>query len=123
SVVSGVKAMLPALRERMPPGVTITPLNDQSAFVRASITDVFSEMLMAATLAGMAVLLFVGSWRSTLIVATSIPLSILASIFTLSVVGQTINVMTLGGLALAVGILVDDATVMIENINAHLEHD
>jgi CzcA family heavy metal efflux pump len=122
SVVSGVKAMLPQLRERLPPGVTITPLNDQSSFVLDSIFDVGVEMVMAACLAGMAVLLFVGSWRSTLIVATSIPLSILTSIFMLSILGQTINVMTLGGLALAVGVLVDDATVMIENINAHLEH-
>ncbi len=87
----------------------------------AAIGDVVQEMLTAAVLAGLAVLLFVGSWRSTLIVAISIPLSILSSIIALSVVGQTINVMTLGGLALAVGILVDDATVMIENINTHLE--
>jgi len=123
SVVSGVKAMLPALRDRLPPGVTITPLNDQSSFVIDSIFDVGVEMVMAAVLAGTAVLLFIGSWRSTLIVATSIPLSILSSIFMLSVLGQTINVMTLGGLALAVGVLVDDATVMIENINAHLEHE
>ena len=121
SVVSGVKAMLPQLRTRLPPGVTITPLNDQSSFVIASVMDVGVEMLIAAVLAGTTVLLFVGSWRSTLIVATSIPLSILSSLFMLSVFGQTINVMTLGGLALAVGVLVDDATVMIENINAHLE--
>ena len=89
--------------------------------MRASISDVVQEMVTAAVLAGIAVLLFVGSWRSTLIVAASIPLSILSSIIALSVVGQDINVMTLGGLALAVGILVDDATVMIENINTHLE--
>jgi multidrug efflux pump subunit AcrB len=101
--------------------VTITPLNDASTFVRASIEDVVQEMVTAACLAGVAVLLFVGSWRSTLIVATSIPLSILSSILVLSWLGQTINIMTLGGLALAVGILVDDATVMIENINTHLE--
>lgn len=122
TVVSGVKAMLPALRNRLPPGITITPLNDQSSFVIASVMDVGVEMLIAAALAGTTVLLFVGSWRSTLIVASSIPLSILSSLFFLSVFGQTINVMTLGGLALAVGVLVDDATVMIENINAHLEH-
>ena len=121
SVVSGVKAMLPQIEKTLPPGVTITPLNDQSGFVIASIVDVVQEMLTAAVLAGLAVLLFVGSWRSTLIVATSIPLSILSSIICLSAVGQTINIMTLGGLALAVGILVDDATVMIENINTHLE--
>jgi multidrug efflux pump subunit AcrB len=122
AVVSGVRAMLPALLKTLPPGITITPLNDASSFVRASVGDVVQEMVIAAFLAGMAVLLFVGSWRSTLIVATSIPLSILSSILMLSWLGQTINVMTLGGLALAVGILVDDATVMIENINTHLEH-
>ena len=120
-VVSGVRAMLPQLLKTLPPGVTITPLNDASTFVRASIADVVQEMVTAACLAGITVLLFVGSWRSTLIVATSIPLSILSSILVLSWLGQTINVMTLGGLALAVGILVDDATVMIENINTHLE--
>jgi multidrug efflux pump subunit AcrB len=120
-VVSGIKAKLPELLKTLPPGVTITPLNDASIFVRASVEDVVQEMVTAAFLAGIAVLLFVGSWRSTLIVATSIPLSILSSILMLSWLGQTINVMTLGGLALAVGILVDDATVMIENINTHLE--
>ncbi len=105
----------------MPAGVTITPINDQSGFVRDSVVDVVREMVTAAFLTGMMVLLFLGSWRSTLIVATSIPLCILTSIMVLSWLGQTINVMTLGGLALAVGILVDDATVMIENIAAHLE--
>jgi len=122
AVVSGVRAKLPELLKTLPPGITITPLNDASSFVRASIDDVVQEMVTAAFLAGITVLLFVGSWRSTLIVATSIPLSILSSILMLSWLGQTINVMTLGGLALAVGILVDDATVMIENINTHLEH-
>ncbi len=121
AVVAGIKAKLPGLLRTLPAGVSITPLNDQSAFVKESIKDVVQEMVTAAVLAGLAVLIFIGSWRSTLIVATSIPLSILSSIFVLSVVGQDINVMTLGGLALAVGILVDDATVMIENINAHLE--
>jgi multidrug efflux pump subunit AcrB len=121
AVVSGVRAKLPSLLKTLPAGVTITPLNDASTFVRTSIEDVVQEMVTAACLAGIAVLLFVGSWRSTLIVATSIPLSILSSILALSWLGQTINVMTLGGLALAVGILVDDATVMIENINTHLE--
>ncbi|HUB44968.1 MAG TPA: efflux RND transporter permease subunit [Acetobacteraceae bacterium] len=120
-IVAGVRAMLPKLLKTLPPGITITPLNDASKFVRASIADVVQEMVTAACLAGIAVLLFVGSWRSTLIVATSIPLSILSSILVLSWLGQDINVMTLGGLALAVGILVDDATVMIENINTHLE--
>jgi multidrug efflux pump subunit AcrB len=121
SVVKGVKAKIPEILKTLPPGVTITPINDASTFVRASVQDVVQEMVTAAFLAGLTVLLFVGSWRSTLIVATSIPLSILSSILVLSWLGQTINVMTLGGLALAVGILVDDATVMIENINAHLE--
>jgi multidrug efflux pump subunit AcrB len=120
-VVAGVRAKLPGLMKTLPPGITITPLNDASSFVRASIEDVVQEMATAAVLAGIAVLVFVGSWRSTLIVAVSIPLSILSSIIGLAATGQTINVMTLGGLALAVGILVDDATVMIENINTHLE--
>jgi multidrug efflux pump subunit AcrB len=121
AVVAGVRAKLPALLKTLPAGITIRPLNDASEFVRASIEDVVQEMLTAAVLAGLAVLIFVGSWRSTLIVAASIPLSILSSIIALAAVGQDINVMTLGGLALAVGILVDDATVMIENINSHLE--
>jgi multidrug efflux pump subunit AcrB len=121
AVVSGVLAKLPALEKTLPPGITITPLNNASTFVTESIEDVVQEMFTAAALAGLTVLIFVGSWRSTLIVATSIPLSILSSILALSWLGQTINVMTLGGLALAVGILVDDATVMIENINTHLE--
>ncbi len=121
SVVEGVRAKLPGILKMLPPGVTITPLDDASTFVRASIDDVVQEMLTAAVLAGIAVLVFVGSGRSTLIVAASIPLSILSSVIALSVVGQDINVMTLGGLALAVGILVDDTTVMIENINTHLE--
>ncbi len=120
-VVKGVKARIPLLLRTLPAGVSITPLNDASGFVRESIADVLQEMLTAACLTGLVVLLFLGSWRSTLIVATSIPLSILSSILVLSWFGQTINVMTLGGLALAVGILVDDATVMIENIDSHLE--
>ncbi|HZZ30706.1 MAG TPA: efflux RND transporter permease subunit [Phenylobacterium sp.] len=121
TVVQGVLAKLPGLLKTLPPGITITPLNNASTFVRASIYEVVQEMVTAAFLAGLTVLIFVGSWRSTLIVATSIPLSILSSILVLSWLGQTINIMTLGGLALAVGILVDDATVMIENINTHLE--
>ena len=120
-VVRGVKAKIPQIVATLPPGVSITPLNDASGFVRDSISDVAQEMATAACLTGLVVLLFLGSWRSTLIVATSIPLSILCSILALSWLGQTINVMTLGGLALAVGILVDDATVMIENIDTHLE--
>ncbi|HQT76565.1 MAG TPA: efflux RND transporter permease subunit [Rhodopila sp.] len=121
AVVAGIKKMLPGIERNLPPGVKITPLNDASKFVRASVEDVVREMATAAFLTGMMVLLFLGSWRSTLIVATSIPLCILVAILVLSWLGQTINVMTLGGLALAVGILVDDATVMIENIASHLE--
>jgi multidrug efflux pump subunit AcrB len=121
AVVAGVKAKIPQILQTLPAGVKITALNDASTFVRASVDEVVQEMVMAAVLTGLVVLLFLGSGRSTLIVATSIPLSILCSILALAWFGQTINVMTLGGLALAVGILVDDATVMIENIDAHLE--
>jgi multidrug efflux pump subunit AcrB len=120
AIVAGVKAKIPDLERTLPKGVKITALNDASTFVRASVEDVVQEMATAAVLTGLIVLLFLGSGRSTLIVATSIPLAILCSILGLSLVGETINVMTLGGLALAVGILVDDATVMIENIDAHL---
>ncbi len=121
AVVDGVKSMLPQLLKTLPAGVTITPLADASKFVRASVSDVVREIVTAAILTGLTVLLFLGSWRSTLIVATSIPLAILSSIMMLSAIGQTINVMTLGGLALAVGILVDHSIVMIENIETHLE--
>jgi multidrug efflux pump subunit AcrB len=120
AIVTGVKAKIPQIERTLPPGVKITVLNDASTFVRASIEDVVQEMVTAGVLTGLIVLMFLGSGRSTMIVATSIPLSILCSILGLSWAGQTINVMTLGGLALAVGILVDDATVMIENIDAHL---
>jgi multidrug efflux pump subunit AcrB len=120
AVVSGVKAKIPQILRTLPAGVSITTLNDASTFVRSSVAEVVQEMVMAALLTGLVVLLFLGSGRSTLIVAISIPLSILCSILALAWCGQTINVMTLGGLALAVGILVDDATVMIENIDAHL---
>ena len=119
-VVAGVKAKILQIERVLPPGVKITVLNDASTFVRASVKDVVQEMVTAGALTGLIVLLFLGSGRSTLIVATSIPLSILCSILALAWCGQTINIMTLGGLALAVGILVDDATVMIENIDAHL---
>ena len=121
AVVAGVKQKIPQIERLLPPGVKITVLNDASTFVSASVKDVVQEMLTAGILTGLIVLLFLGSGRATLIVATSIPLSILCSILALSWCGQTINIMTLGGLALAVGILVDDATVMIENIDAHLE--
>jgi multidrug efflux pump subunit AcrB len=121
SVVKGIKAALPGILRTLPPGVQIKTLNDASGFVSDSVREVVQEMITAAILTGLTVLLFLGSWRSTLIVATSIPLAILCSVLALSWLGQTINVMTLGGLALAVGILVDDATVMIENIDTHLE--
>jgi multidrug efflux pump subunit AcrB len=120
AVVTGVKAKIPQILRTLPAGVSITTLNDASTFVRSSVAEVVQEMVTAAVLTSLVVLLFLGSGRSTLIVAISIPLSILCSILALAWCGQTINVMTLGGLALAVGILVDDATVMIENIDAHL---
>jgi multidrug efflux pump subunit AcrB len=121
SVVDGIKKALPGVIRTLPAGVKITPLNDASGFVKDSVREVIQEMITAALLTGLTVLLFLGSWRSTIIVATSIPLAILTSVVVLHLTGQTINVMTLGGLALAVGILVDDATVMIENIDSHLE--
>lgn len=115
SVVNAVKGFLPGIRAAAPKGMTITPLFDQSVFVSGAITDVVREGLIAAGLTGLMILLFLGSWRSTLIVLVSIPLSILVSLTALAALGETINIMTLGGLALAVGILVDDATVAIEN--------
>jgi multidrug efflux pump subunit AcrB len=121
AVVAGVKAKIPQLQQTLPAGVKITIVSDASTFVSKSVQDVLQEMAIAAALTGLVVLVFLGSGRSTMIVATSIPLAILSSIAALAAFGQTINVMTLGGLALAVGILVDDATVMIENIDAHLE--
>jgi multidrug efflux pump subunit AcrB len=120
NVVSGIKAMLPQIAAGLPPELEILPLADQSLFVRASIDGVIREATIAACLTGLMILIFLGNWRSTIIIATSIPLSILTSILVLSALGQTINIMTLGGLALAVGILVDDATVEIENINRNL---
>ena len=115
-VVDGIKKAIPKIEQIAPPGTKIELLGDASVFVEDSIIDVLREMALASVLTGVVVLLFLGSWRATLIIATSIPLSILSAIICLHWVGQTINVMTLGGLALAVGILVDDATVMIENI-------
>ncbi len=120
-IIAAVKARLPAIRDTLPPGVDLRYVADQSGFVRSSVTAVVREGIIAAALTAMMILLFLGSWRSTLIITVSIPLAILVSITMLSVLGQTINVMTLGGLALAVGILVDDATVTIENINRHME--
>jgi len=121
SVVQGIKNLLPRVALTVPKDLKITPIGDQSVFVRSSIDGVIREGVIAATLTGLMILLFLGSWRSTLIIAVSIPLSILTSIIFLSLMGQTINIMTLGGLALAVGILVDDATVTIENIERYLE--
>lgn len=121
SVVSHVKALLPAIRAAAPAGVGITALFDQSVFVSAAIADVVREGCIAALLTGTMILMFLGSWRSTLIVLASIPLSILSSLAVLAALGQTINIMTLGGMALAVGVLVDDATVAIENTYRLLE--
>jgi CzcA family heavy metal efflux pump len=120
-VINAIKAKLPQVQNVVPVGLKIQPIGDQSVFVKASISGVIREATIAAALTGLMILLFLGSWRSTLIIFISIPLSILASIACLAALGETINIMTLGGLALAVGILVDDATVTIENINSHLE--
>jgi len=122
AVVQGVKDAIPAIEATMPRGFEIHLINDQSIFVKAAVSGVIREGVIAAALTSLMILLFLGSWRSTLIIATSIPLSILCSVAALSAIGQTLNIMTLGGLALAVGILVDDGTVTIENINWHLEH-
>jgi multidrug efflux pump subunit AcrB len=121
-IVSGVKNMLKVIKPSLPDELQIKPFADQSLFVRASIDGVIREGVIAAALTSLMILLFLGSWRSTLIVTTSIPLSILGAIGALSALGETLNIMTLGGLALAVGILVDEATVTIESINYHLEH-
>jgi multidrug efflux pump subunit AcrB len=121
SIISGVKGILPKLKQALPASLHIALLNDQSIFVKAAISGVVKEGVIAAALTSLMILLFLGSWRSTVIIATSIPLAVLSSIAALSAIGQTLNIMTLGGLALAVGILVDDATVTIENINWHLE--
>ncbi|UAK25954.1 efflux RND transporter permease subunit [Sphingomonas nostoxanthinifaciens] len=121
AIVDGVKATLPKLKETLPSDLNIQALSDQSLFVKAAVSGVVREGAIAATLTSLMILLFLGSWRSTVIIAASIPLAILAAVAALAVAGETLNVMTLGGLALAVGILVDDATVTIENINWHLE--
>jgi multidrug efflux pump subunit AcrB len=121
AIVAGVKSLLPRIEETLPSSLKIIPLADQSLFVKAAVSGVVREGVIAASLTSLMILLFLGSWRSTLIIAVSIPLAVLSSIAALSALGQTLNVMTLGGLALAVGILVDDATVTIENINYHLE--
>jgi multidrug efflux pump subunit AcrB len=122
SVVKGIRGLLPRVLQIVPPNLKLTPLSDQSVFVRAAVSGVIREAVIAAALTALMILLFLGSWRSTIIIAISIPLSILTSVIVLSLVGETINTMTLGGLALAVGILVDDATVTIENIERFLEN-
>jgi len=119
-IISAIKKLLPSVKTTLPPDLQIRLLGDQSVFVRGAISGVLREALIAACLTAAMILLFLGSWRSTLIIAISIPLSILTSIILLSSMGETINIMTLGGLALAVGILVDDATVTIENIHGFL---
>jgi len=119
-IIAGIKKLLPVVAASVPPELQIKPLADQSLFVRASINGVLKEATIAACLTGLMILIFLGNWRSTVIIAVSIPLSILTSIIVMSALGETINIMTLGGLALAVGILVDDATVEIENINRNL---
>src|ERR1700681_2392593 len=121
NVISAIKGLLPQIKTTIPPQLQIAPLADQSIFVRGAISGVVRETLIAACLTAFMILTFLGSWRSTVIIATSIPLAILTSIIALSVIGETINIMTLGGLALAVGILVDDATVEVENINRNRE--
>ena len=121
NVIDGVKSLLPRVRESLPAGLNIHAVGDQSVFVKAAVFGVLREALLAAALVGLMILLFLGSWRSTIIIIISIPLSVLFSIVALSALGETINVMTLGGLALAVGMLVDEGTVTLENIFYHLE--
>ncbi len=121
AVVDGVKKALPSIEATLPSNLKVLLVGDQSLFVKGAVSGVIHEGAIAATLTSLMILLFLGSWRSTVIIALSIPLAILAAVAALAVFGQTMNVMTLGGLALAVGILVDDATVTIENINWHLE--
>jgi CzcA family heavy metal efflux pump len=120
NIIAGIKQLLPSVKNTLPSDLQIRLLGDQSIFVRGAVVGVVREALIAACLTAAMILLFLGSWRSTLIIAISIPLSILSSIIALSAMGETINLMTLGGLALAVGILVDDATVTIENIHRYL---
>jgi len=120
-IINGIKQKIPVIQNSLPTHVDIHPVSDQSLFVRASIQGVVREGAIAAGLTGLMILIFLGSWRSTIIIAVSIPLSILTSLIVLSSLGETINIMTLGGLALAVGILVDDATVEVENINRNFD--
>jgi multidrug efflux pump subunit AcrB len=120
-VVKGIRQLLPHVAQTLPPELKIQPLSDQSIFVQGSINGVVREAVIAAALTGLMILIFLGSWRSTVIIAVSIPLAVLTSVIVLGFLHETINIMTLGGLALAVGILVDDATVTIENIERHLD--
>src|ERR1700738_847596 len=120
-IIAGIKARLPRIEAGMPPGLDLHMVGDQSPFIRAAVSGVVREGVIAAALTGLMILLFLGSWRLTIIVMITIPLAILASLTALSWLGETINMMTLGGLALAVGILVDESTVTLENINWHLE--
>jgi multidrug efflux pump subunit AcrB len=120
-IIDGIKALLPRIAKSLPAGLDLHAVGDQSIFVKAAILGVVWEAVLAAGLVGLMILLFLGSWRSTLIIIVSIPLAILFSLTVLSLLGETINIMTLGGLALAVGVLVDDGTVTIENINWHLD--
>jgi CzcA family heavy metal efflux pump len=121
NVIDGIKALLPRVQESLPAGLNVRAVGDQSVFVKAAIFGVLREAVLAAALVGLMILLFLGSWRSTIIIIISIPLSVLFSVVALSALGETINVMTLGGLALAVGMLVDEGTVTLENIFYHLE--
>jgi CzcA family heavy metal efflux pump len=120
-VIDGIKSLLPRVREGLPAGLNVRAVGDQSIFVKAAIFGVLREAVLAASLVGLMILLFLGSWRSTLIIIISIPLSVLFSVIGIAALGETINVMTLGGLALAVGMLVDEGTVTLENIFYHLE--
>jgi multidrug efflux pump subunit AcrB len=123
SVIDGIKSLLPRVEESLPSSLNLRAVGDQSIFVKAAVFGVMREAALAAALVGVMILVFLGSWRSTVIILIEIPLAILFSLTALSWLGETVNVMTLGGLALAVGILVDDGTVTIENINYHLEQD
>jgi multidrug efflux pump subunit AcrB len=120
-IIAGIKKKVEEYKPSLPDALKIGFIGDQSLFVRGAITGVAREGIIAAVLTSVMILLFLGSWRSTIIIATSIPLAVLGSIIMLAAIGETLNIMTLGGLALAVGILVDEATVTIENINYHLE--
>src|SRR6202035_3309825 len=121
AIIAGIKEQVAQLKAILPSSLDIAEIGDQSLFVSAAVSGVIREGAIAAALTSLMILVFLGSWRSTVIIATSIPLSVLGSVAALWALGETLNIMTLGGLALAVGILVDDATVTIENINWHLE--